>query len=131
MDAQSSIESYLKDWAFTTVGEKSCRFKPAETIRHGSVFLKPAMYLDITELYCVEVLSKGLRNTDAALHWLRDATDIPADRREVKFRSLVNEESTDECFLLGKTINIPHKFLGFKKYQTVPWFLKLTGSPQT
>lgn len=88
-DAQLSIESFLKHWDFTALNECSCEFKP-KLDQRNILSLSPDKYIKVAELYCVQVLSKGLGRLDLALQWVREA-DIPADTKQDILKELDKE----------------------------------------
>eukprot|EP00250_Pteridium_aquilinum_P024379 c28993_g1_i1 orf=685-1902(-) len=80
-EAKVSLESFLDHWAFTSLCAESCMFKPSSEQSHKSLCLKPKEYIQMSKLYSVQVLGKGLKTIDAAMRWV-DKADIPTDIKQ-------------------------------------------------
>ncbi|KAH7366522.1 hypothetical protein KP509_18G082400 [Ceratopteris richardii] len=77
-EAQLSIESFLKERSYSTLEQQHFR---ASGHNGKSSGLSPERYVQIIDLYCVEVLAKGLGRSSDALQWVAE-TDIPAGTKQ-------------------------------------------------
>lgn len=80
-DARMAIESFLQDWTSTPMREESCVLKLTGKRNHEPVYLKLETYMEVVEIYCIQVLAKGLKNVDLAQKWVTEA-DISADKKQ-------------------------------------------------
>ncbi|KAH7289655.1 hypothetical protein KP509_30G013100 [Ceratopteris richardii] len=81
-EAQLSIETFLKERTYSTLEYLYFHaFKPASRHYGKSFGLSPERYVQIIDLYCVEVLAKGLGKLSDALQRVAE-TDLPAGNKQ-------------------------------------------------
>ncbi|KAI5066250.1 hypothetical protein GOP47_0018874 [Adiantum capillus-veneris] len=92
LKAQLFLESFLKHWACTRASQQFCTLNPGGH-NHKCFRLNSERYNKIVDIYCVQVLAKGLGRLDLALQWVEEA-DVPSERKQDMHEKLDKFESS-------------------------------------